>query len=152
MRYRLRASHSLSCDIRGVRDPAGAAVGIGISIDGKTAGAACGGRRRGNSGEEVRGSRSIRSRLRSPGRGDSAGAMAMTARQGFNQVGMVAHATPIELTAVFQVNGLPFATVRGDPGHPTIQGADGRALTGAEVDALIGISDWRGGCWRCSIA
>jgi len=65
--------------------------------------------------------------------------MAMTARQGFNQVGMVAHATPIELTAVFQVNGLPFATVRGDPGHPTIQGADGRALTGAEVDALIGI-------------
>jgi hypothetical protein len=71
--------------------------------------------------------------------GDSAGAIAMTVRQGFNQVGMMAHATPLELTAVFQVNGIPFATVRGDPGHPTVQGADGRDLTAPEVDALIGI-------------
>ena len=71
--------------------------------------------------------------------GDSAGAIAMTVRQGFNQVGMVARATPVELTAVFQLNGLPFATVRGDPAHPTVQGADGRELTAAEVDALVGI-------------
>ena len=71
--------------------------------------------------------------------GDSADAIAMTVRAGFNQVGMVAHATPTELTAVFQVNGIPFATVQGDPAHPSVQGADGRDLTMAEVEALLGI-------------
>ena len=71
--------------------------------------------------------------------GDSAGAIAMTVRQGFNQVGMVVHATPIEVMAVFQVNGIPFATVQGDPDHPTVRGVDGRELTVAEVEALIGI-------------
>jgi hypothetical protein len=71
--------------------------------------------------------------------GDSAGAIAMTVRQGFNQVGMAVHATPGEITGVFQVNGISFASVRGDSEHPTIQGADGRPLTGAESDALIGI-------------
>ena len=71
--------------------------------------------------------------------GDSAGAIAMTVRQGFNQVGMMAQVMPLELTAVFQVNGIPFATARGDPAHPTVRGADGRDLTAEEVDALIGI-------------
>lgn len=71
--------------------------------------------------------------------GDSTGAIAMTVRQGFNQVGMVAHATALEFAAVFQVNGLPLATVTGHPEHPTVRGADGRELTGAEVEALIGI-------------
>lgn len=71
--------------------------------------------------------------------GDSAGAIALTVRHGFNQVGLVVHATPTELTGVFQVNGLPFATISGDPAHPTVRGADGRELTAVEMDALLGI-------------
>ena len=71
--------------------------------------------------------------------GDSAGAIGMTVRQGFDQVGMAAHVTATELSAVFQVNGIPFATVAGDPEHPTVRGADGRVLTAVEVEVLFGI-------------
>ena len=71
--------------------------------------------------------------------GDSAGAIALNVRQGFNQVGMLAHATPSQIEAVFQINGIPFATAQGDPGHPDVRGADGRDLTPAEAHALIGI-------------
>ncbi len=71
--------------------------------------------------------------------GDSAGAIAVTIRQGFDQVGMAAHVASGQLNAVFQVNGIPFATAQGDPANPVVQGMDGRPLTAGEIEALIGI-------------
>ena len=71
--------------------------------------------------------------------GDSAGAIQMQVRQGLSQVGMAGHATSTAVQAVFQVNGIPFATIEGDPNHPIVRSVDGRDLTVAEVEALIGI-------------
>jgi hypothetical protein len=71
--------------------------------------------------------------------GDSAGAIQVQVRQGLSQVGMAGHATSAEVQAVFQVNGIPFARIEGDPNHPIVRGLDGRDLTVAEVEALIGI-------------
>jgi hypothetical protein len=65
--------------------------------------------------------------------------MTLNVRQGFNQVGMTAHASPSEVAAMFQVNGLPFATAAGDPTSPTLRGVDGRVLAPAAVEVLIGI-------------
>lgn len=71
--------------------------------------------------------------------GDSVGAITLNVRQGFNQVGMTAHASPGEVAALFQVNGLPFATAAGDPASPDLRGADGRALGPEEIAVLLGI-------------
>ncbi|MEO8138907.1 MAG: hypothetical protein ABI742_04620 [Gemmatimonadota bacterium] len=71
--------------------------------------------------------------------GDSAGAIQVQVWQGLSQVGMAGHATSAEVQAVFQVNGIPFATIEGDPNHPIVRSVDGRDLTVAEVEALVGI-------------
>lgn len=71
--------------------------------------------------------------------GDSAGTIAMTVRQGPDQVGMLVHGSQGTITALFQVNGIPFATVQGDPEHPTIRGTDGQPLSPGEVEALVAI-------------
>jgi hypothetical protein len=67
------------------------------------------------------------------------GAIALTVRHGLSQVGMTAHTSPSELAAMFQVNGLPFATAAGNPANPELRSADGRVLTAAELEALRGI-------------
>jgi hypothetical protein len=72
-------------------------------------------------------------------RGDSIGTITLTARQGNHQVGMAAHVTLTALTAIFQVDGHPFATVQGDPDAPVVQGVNGQPLSADEVDALLGI-------------
>lgn len=71
--------------------------------------------------------------------GDSAGAIQVLIRQGPNQVGMAGHATSSEVQAVYQANGVPFATISGDSKSPSVRGIDGHDLTVADVGALIGI-------------